>query len=164
MKRILSIMLLTIAFCASNKATAQNMDYDYNLSHGQDSVRIYKDISEIRASFTPPTFNGGSVEQFQKMMYVAMAKAWHHIKGQNDNPCGNCLIRVIIDKDGFVNSSEVIESCYAVAEAQMADYARHIPRFSPGMIKGKPVATRIDIRVYWDKGGRAYYEYLPYNI
>lgn len=164
MKYLIYIIFLILGICPYGDLFAQSRVSDDSTGLGQDSTKIYKDISEIRDSFTPPTFNGGSVEQFQKMMYVVMAKAWRHIKGQNDNPCGNCLIRVIIDKDGFVHSSEVIESCYAVAEAQMADYARQIPRFSPGTVKGKPVATRIDIRVYWDKGGRAYYEYLPYNI
>lgn len=163
MKRILSIMLLTIAFCASNKATAQNMDYDYNLSLGQDSVRIYKDISEIRASFTPPTFNGGSVEQFQKMMYAVGIKVWKHINGQNVKPTGSSSINIYIDVDGYVKDVEITESCYAVADSQMADYIRHIPRFSPGMINNQPIATRIEMEIDWNNG-RAYYVYKPYNI
>lgn len=163
MKYLLSILHLFLGLCLPGELYAQGQNSTDSLGLGLDSVRIYKDISEIRASFTPPTFNGGTVEQFEKMMYAVGIKVWKHIKGQNVKPSGLSSINIYIDIDGYVKDVEITESCYAVADSQMADYVRHIPRFSPGMINNQPIATRIEMEIDWNNG-RAYYVYKPYNL
>ena len=92
-----------------------------------------------------PKFMGGDLNKFRK--WVLMRKGYLVVVGQEQVTPGRVIAEFVIEKDGKVSFSKIIESPHELLSAEVEDAIRHSPNWTPGMNGGKPVRVKMHISV-----------------
>ena len=92
-----------------------------------------------------PKFMGGDLNKFRSWML--MRKGYLVVVGQEQVPPGRVIAEFVVEKDGKVSFSKIIESPHELLSAEVEDAIRHSPNWTPGMNGGKPVRVKMHISV-----------------
>lgn len=97
---------------------------------------------------TMPEFPGG-----QDALYQYMAKNMKYpIECQENAIQGKVVVQFIVKKDGSVGDVTVIRSVHPQLDAEAVRLAENMPKWKPGIQKGKPVPVRFQIPVTFRLG------------
>ena len=120
------IMMLTMLFGFSiTKAQAQGKD------------KVY-DIVEVM-----PQYPGGMPELMQ---YLAK-NIKHPIQAQKKGIEGRVTVRFIVEKDGSISNVTVVRHIHPLLDKEAVRVIKAMPKWSPGMLNGKPVRVKFNIPV-----------------
>lgn len=117
-----------------------------------DGYKIHDNISEIKKSFIPPSFNGDSralLDIINEKMKRAARKC---VATSNVKPVGISLMEIIIDTDGKIKNSKIVETTLPIYDDLTETYMRQIPVLNPGTVDGVKVCTKITVRTDWSYG------------
>lgn len=120
---------------------------------------VYENITEIRDSYIPPSFNGAS-DNIMSMITECVWKAWRNRTVYYEYLTGQTIIQFIIDKTGQTQKPVLQKSTWAVGDSQTIDYISQFPKLIPGSLNGNPIDTQVTATIDWDMG-RAYYDFKP---
>ena len=91
-----------------------------------------------------PTFMGGDLNKFRNWVQM-------HIKypkvAQEQGIQGRVIAEFVIEKDGKVSFSKIMESPHESLSAEIEGAIRHSPNWTPGTNGGKPVRVKMHIPV-----------------
>ena len=93
-----------------------------------------------------PKFMGGDLNKFRNWMLMHM-KYLIVVVGQEQVNPGRVIAEFVVEKDGKVSFSKIIESPHELLSAEVEDAIRHSPNWTPGMNGGKPVRVKMHISV-----------------
>ena len=120
------IMMLTMLFGFSiTKAQAQGKD------------KVY-DIVEVM-----PQYPGGMPELMQ---YLAK-NIKYPIQAQKKGIEGRVTVRFIVEKDGSISNVTVVRHIHPLLDKEAVRVIKAMPKWSPGMLNGKPVRVKFNIPV-----------------
>ena len=120
------IMMLTMLFGFSiTEAQAQGKD------------KVY-DIVEVM-----PQYPGGMPELMQ---YLAK-NIKYPIQAQKKGIEGRVTVRFIVEKDGSISNVTVVRHIHPLLDKEAVRVIKAMPKWSPGMLNGKPVRVKFNIPV-----------------
>lgn len=120
------IMMLTMLFGFSiTEAQAQGKD------------KVY-DIVEVM-----PQYPGGMPELMQ---YLAK-NIKYPIQAQKKGIEGRVTVRFIVEKDGSISNVTVVRHIHPLLDKEAMRVIKAMPKWSPGMLNGKPVRVKFNIPV-----------------
>ena len=120
------IMMLTMLFGFSiTEAQAQRKD------------KVY-DIVEVM-----PQYPGGMPEL---MEYLAK-NIKYPIQAQKKGIEGRVTVRFIVEKDGSISNVTVVRHIHPLLDKEAVRVIKAMPKWSPGMLNGKPVRVKFNIPV-----------------
>lgn len=120
------IMMLTVLFGFSiTEAQAQGKD------------KVY-DIVEVM-----PQYPGGMPELMQ---YLAK-NIKYPIQAQKKGIEGRVTVRFIVEKDGSISNVTVVRHIHPLLDKEAVRVIKAMPKWSPGMLNGKPVRVKFNIPV-----------------
>ena len=108
-----------------------SLEYQKSLSKEtpSDSMRVFTVVEQ------QPEFFGGYHALFDFLKKNIKIKGKHRTEGK-------VLISFIVDKEGRIGHTEVIESLSPETDAEALRVINMMPRWKPGMQNGKPVSVR----------------------
>lgn len=93
-----------------------------------------------------PKFMGGDLNKFRNWML--MYNKYLIVVGPEQEVIpGRVIAEFVVEKDGKVSFSKIIESPHELLSAEVEDAIRHSPNWTPGMNGGKPVRVKMHISV-----------------
>ena len=120
------IMMLTMLFGFSiTEAQAQGKD------------KVY-DIVEVM-----PQYPGGMPELMQ---YLAK-NIKYPVQAQKKGIEGRVTVRFIVEKDGSISNVTVVRHIHPLLDKEAVRVIKAMPKWSPGMLNGKPVRVKFNIPV-----------------
>ena len=120
------IMMLTMLFGFSiTEAQAQGKD------------KVY-DIVEVM-----PQYPGGMPEL---MEYLAK-NIKYPVQAQKKGIEGRVTVRFIVEKDGSISNVTVVRHIHPLLDKEAVRVIKAMPKWSPGMLNGKPVRVKFNIPV-----------------
>lgn len=120
------IMMLTMLFGFSiTEAQAQGKD------------KVY-DIVEVMSQYP-----GGMPELMQ---YLAK-NIKYPIQAQKKGIEGRVTVRFIVEKDGSISNVTVVRHIHPLLDKEAVRVIKAMPKWSPGMLNGKPVRVKFNIPV-----------------
>lgn len=120
------IMMLTVLFGFSiTEAQAQGKD------------KVY-DIVEVM-----PQYPGGMPEL---MEYLAK-NIKYPVQAQKKGIEGRVTVRFIVEKDGSISNVTVVRHIHPLLDKEAVRVIKAMPKWSPGMLNGKPVRVKFNIPV-----------------
>ena len=143
--RIFVIILISICLNLSLRANNQTPQSD-------STIKLNQNISEIRKAFIPPSFNGDAralLDIINEKMKLAARKC---VATSNVKPVGISLMEIIIDTDGKIKNSKIVETTLPIYDDLTETYMRQIPVLNPGTVNGVKVCTKITVRTDWSYG------------
>ena len=93
-----------------------------------------------------PKFMGGDLNKFRNWMLMHM-KYLIVVGPEQEVIPGRVIAEFVVEKDGKVSFSKIIESPHELLSAEVEDAIRHSPNWTPGMNGGKPVRVKMHISV-----------------
>ena len=120
------IMMLTMLFGFSiTEVQAQGKD------------KVY-DIVEVM-----PQYPGGMPELMQ---YLAK-NIKYPVQAQKKGIEGRVTVRFIVEKDGSISNVTVVRHIHPLLDKEAVRVIKAMPKWSPGMLNGKPVRVKFNIPV-----------------
>ncbi len=107
-----------------------------------DGYKIHDNISEIKKSFIPPSFNGDSralLDIINEKMKRAARKC---VATSNVKPVGISLMEIIIDTDGKIKDIKIVKTTLPIYDDLTETYLRQIPVLNPGTVNGVKSAQK----------------------
>ena len=90
-----------------------------------------------------PEFPGGMEE-----LLKYLGKNLHYPSiAQENNIQGRCIIEFVVNKDGTVVDPKVIKSLDAACDKEAMRVVKSMPKWKPGLQRGKPVRVRYTLPV-----------------
>ena len=68
-------------------------------------------------------------------------------EAQKDNAQGRVIVSFIVNKDGSIDEVKVMKSIHPALDEEAARVVKSMPKWRPGMLKGKPVRVKYTIPV-----------------
>ena len=123
--KVLIIMLTMLFGFSITKAQAQGKD------------KVY-DIVEVM-----PQYPGGMPELMQ---YLAK-NIKYPVQAQKKGIEGRVTVRFIVEKDGSISNVTVVRHIHPLLDKEAVRVIKAMPKWSPGMLNGKPVRVKFNIPV-----------------
>lgn len=128
-KLFLIIILAVISFTtagAQNKAEA-------------NSGKVYE-TSEVM-----PEYPGG----VPKLMEFLSANVRYPVEAQRSKIEGRSVIGFVVEGDGSISNVSVTKGSYPLLDDEAIRVVKEMPKWKPGMIKGKPVRVKFNLPIYF---------------
>ena len=128
-KLFLIIILAVISFTtagAQNKAEA-------------NSGKVYE-TSEVM-----PEYPGG----VPKLMEFLSANVRYPVEAQRSKIEGRSVIGFVVERDGSISNVSVTKGSYPLLDDEAIRVVKEMPKWKPGMIKGKPVRVKFNLPIYF---------------
>ncbi|MBC7568085.1 MAG: energy transducer TonB [Pedobacter sp.] len=87
-----------------------------------------------------PEYRGG-----MQNFYQYIASHFIYPKGLNPRPKGTINLSFVIDNDGSINDVYVVNSVHPILDAEAVRVLKTMPKWKPGMQKGKAVRVKYNI-------------------
>ena len=130
MKQLLLIMILAVVSFttagAQNKAEA-------------NSGKVYE-TSEVM-----PEYPGG----VPKLMEFLSANVRYPVEAQRSKIEGRSVIGFVVEGDGSISNVSVTKGSYPLLDDEAIRVVKEMPKWKPGMIKGKPVRVKFNLPIYF---------------
>ncbi len=130
MKKLFLIMILAvISFTtagAQNKAEA-------------NSGKVYE------APEVMPEYPGG----VPKLMEFLSANVRYPVEAQKSKIEGRSVIGFVVEGDGSISNISVTRGSYPLLDDEAIRVVKEMPKWKPGMIKGKPVRVKFNLPIYF---------------
>lgn len=103
-----------------------------------DSIKN-EDKGEIYENFEiMPSFPGGD----EAMLQFIRDNQKYPTEAQNEGIQGRVLVQFVVDKDGSITDVEVFRGVHPLLDAEAIRVVKSMPKWKPGMQKGKPVRMK----------------------
>ena len=106
-------------------------------AQAQGKDKVY-DIVEVM-----PQYPGGMPELMQ---YLAK-NIKYPIQAQKKGIEGRVTVRFIVEKDGSISNVTVVRHIHPLLDKEAVRVIKAMPKWSPGMLNGKPVRVKFNIPV-----------------
>ncbi|MFG6392338.1 MAG: M56 family metallopeptidase [Candidatus Amulumruptor sp.] len=116
-------------FSQSAEPTAPASKVTKSSANPADDSKVYDVVEQM------PEFPGG-----MKAMLDYLGANLKYPAGQ-ECAQGRVVVKFVINKDGSVGDTEIIKSLGEAFDAEAVRVVKSMPRFTPGMLNGKPVAV-----------------------
>lgn len=116
-------------FSQSAEPTASASKVTKTSANPADDSKVYDVVEQM------PEFPGG-----MKAMLDYLGANLKYPAGQ-ECAQGRVAVKFVINKDGSVGDTEIIKSLGEAFDAEAVRVVKSMPRFTPGMLNGKPVAV-----------------------
>ena len=130
MKKLFLIMILAVVSFttagAQNKAEA-------------NSGKVYE-TSEVM-----PEYPGG----VPKLMEFLSANVRYPVEAQRSKIEGRSVIGFVVERDGSISNVSVTKGSYPLLDDEAIRVVKEMPKWKPGMIKGKPVRVKFNLPIYF---------------
>lgn len=144
MKKLLSLLFLlgfgtTVSFIQA-QSTGNVPTSGSNVqpqSTGTSNDSIYQKVEVM------PEFPGGNSALF---LFLATNVKYPTISQENGIQ-GRVIVSFVIDKDGSITDIEVVRSIDPILDKEAIRVIKIMPKWKPGMIKGKPVRVKYTVPV-----------------
>ena len=123
--------------------SGQAVQKEAEVTEALSQVTADKDTAVMRTVEQIPEFPGGSV-QFMKWLTRNLR---YPPQAQQQKIQGKVVVSFIVNKDGSISAPTIVKSVDPVLDSEAMRVVRMMPRWKPGMEKGKPCRTMFAIPI-----------------
>jgi len=131
MKKVLFLLIATLM--SATTITAQKTV----VSNKQSKETAFDVVEKM------PEYPGGQMQ----MMTFLMENMKYPKEAQSKKIEGRVIVTFIVEKDGMVTEAEVVKSVYPALDEEALRVVSIMPKWQPGMQKGKPVRVKYTIPI-----------------
>lgn len=97
--------------------------------------------SDTQNAVSSPEFPGGA----DAMSQFICDNINYPKEAEDAGISGQVIVQFTVETDGSISNIQVLRSCHELLDAEAVRVVKLMPKFTPGMIAGKPVATHFAI-------------------
>ena len=92
-----------------------------------------------------PEYPGG----VPKLMEFLSANVRYPVEAQKSKIEGRSVIGFVVEGDGSISNISVTRGSYHLLDDEAIRVVKEMPKWKPGMIKGKPVRVKFNLPIYF---------------